>query len=109
MAQADATLIGTIAVVTLWAVGLGFSLALAVTLKSDSDGEGVLEAHRLNDECFLLLFGATTSSGLHTERDLDERGEKTLTCLVCQERHVDVCVYGTLPTHIHMYINTDCK
>lgn len=73
VAQADATLIGAIAVVANGAVGLGFGLALAVALKGDGDGEGVLEAHRLNNEGFLLLFGATTSPGLHTERDLGER------------------------------------
>lgn len=78
VAQADAALIGAVAEVTLRAVGLGFGLALAVALKGDGDGEGVLEAHRLNDESFLFLFGATTSSGFHTERDLDERKEVIL-------------------------------
>ena len=77
VAQADATLIGAIAMVTLRAVGLGFGLALAVALKGDCDGEGVLETYRLDDEGFLLLFGTTTSSGLHTKRDLDERREVT--------------------------------
>lgn len=86
MAQADATLVGAVTVVTFGAIGLGFGLALAVALKGDGDGEGVLEAHRLNDEGFLLLFRATASSGLHTERDLDERRELKLkylhqTCL----------------------------
>ncbi len=75
MAQADATFICTIAVVTFGAIGLGFVLALAVALEGDGDGEGVLEAHRFDDEGFLLLFGATTSSGLHTERDLDDTRE----------------------------------
>lgn len=73
MALADAALVGAVAVVTLGAVGLGFSLALAVALKGDGDGEGVLEAHGLNDEGFLLLSGATASSGLHTERDLGKK------------------------------------
>lgn len=74
MAQADAALEGAVAVVAFGAVGLGFVLAFAVTFESDGDGEGVLEAHRFDDECLLLLFGATTSSGLHTERNL-KRGE----------------------------------
>lgn len=50
MAQADATLVGAVAMVAFGAIGLGFGLALAVTLEGDSDGEGVLEAHRFNDE-----------------------------------------------------------
>lgn len=79
MAQADATLKGAVAVVTFGAVGLGFGLALAVALEGDSDGERVLEAHRFDDEGFLLLFGATASSGLHTERHLvAERRESEL-------------------------------
>lgn len=78
MAQADATLVSAVAVVTFGAIGLGFGLALAVALKGDSDGEGVLEAHRLDDEGFLLLLGATASSGLHTEGHLDERRESRL-------------------------------
>lgn len=76
MALADATLVGAVAVVTLRAVGLGFALTFAVTFKSDCDGERVLEAHRFDDEGFFLLFGATTSSGLHTEGDLDEIREE---------------------------------
>lgn len=64
--------------ITLWTVGLGFVLALAVALKGDGDGEGVLETYRLDDEGFFLLFGTTTSSGLHTKRDLDEKKEVTL-------------------------------
>lgn len=71
VAKADATLVCAVAMVTLWAVGLGFGLAFAVALKGDSDGECVLEPHRLDDEGFLLLFGAGPSSGLHTERHLD--------------------------------------
>lgn len=73
VAEADATLVGAVAVVAFRAVGLCFGLALAVTLEGDGDGEGVLEAHRLDDEGFLLLFGATSSSGFHTKGDLDER------------------------------------
>lgn len=73
MAQANAALVGAVALVTLGAIGLGLGLALAVALKVDGDGEGILEAHRLDDEGFLLLFGATSSSGLHAERDLHER------------------------------------
>lgn len=75
MALADAALVGAIAVVTFGAIRLGFVLAPAVALKGDSDGEGVLEAHRFNDEGFLLFSGATASSGLHAEGDLGDRRE----------------------------------
>lgn len=81
MAQADATLVSAIAMVALGAVGLGSVLALAVTLEGDGDGQGVLEAHRFNDEGLLLLFRATTSPGLHTERHLNKRG-KSCFCII---------------------------
>lgn len=78
VALADAALEGAVAMVAFGAVGLGLVLALAVALKGDGDGERVLEAHRLNDEGLLLLFGATTSSGFNTERHLEERREVKL-------------------------------
>lgn len=78
VAQADATLVGAVAVVTGGAVGLGLGLALAVALEVDGDGEGILEAHRLDDEGFLLLFGATPSPGLHAEGHLRVRGGREL-------------------------------
>lgn len=53
----------------LGAVGLGSGLTLAVTLEGDSDGQGVLKTYRFDDEGFLLLFGAPTCTGLHTEGD----------------------------------------
>lgn len=67
MAQTDATLVGSISVAAFGAVRLSFGLALTVTLKGDGDREGVLEAHRLDNKRFLLLFGAATSTCLHTE------------------------------------------
>lgn len=75
VAQADAALIGAVAVVAFGAAGLGFGLALAVALKGDSDGERVLESHRFDEKCFLLFFGATTSPGLHGKRNLKNRKE----------------------------------
>lgn len=75
MAQAYATLKGAIAVATFGAIRLGFGLALAVALKGDSDGEGVLEAHRFDDKGFLFFGWATTSTSLHTERDLPKSTE----------------------------------
>lgn len=74
VAQADATLKGAITEIAFGAIGLGFGLALAVTLEGDSDVEGVLKADRFNDEWLLLLFGTTTGFGFHTERDLNKRG-----------------------------------
>lgn len=73
VAEADATLVSAIAMETFRAVGLDFGLALAVTLERDGDGQGVLKTHRLDDEGFLLLFGATASSGLHTEGNLKKK------------------------------------
>lgn len=98
VAQADAAFVRTVALVTLRAVGLGSSLALAVTLEGDGDGERVLEAYRLNDEGFLLLFGATTSSGLHTERDLGEgRGMGQVSILlVADAKQYKPCFTGSL-------------
>lgn len=73
VAHADPALVGAVAVVALGATGLGFGLTFAVALKGDSDGERVLEAHRFDDERFLLFFGATTSPGFHGERNLKNR------------------------------------
>jgi len=67
VALTDATLEGTIAMAAFGTILLGLGLALAVALKGDSNREGVLETHRFDDECFLLYFGATTSTCLHTE------------------------------------------
>lgn len=75
VAHADAALKGAVAVVAFGATGLGFGLTLAVALKGDSDGERVLEAHRFDEECFLLFFGATASPGLHGKRNLKNRKE----------------------------------
>lgn len=75
MAQTDATLEGAVAVAAFRAVGLGFGLALAVALKGDGNREGVLEAYWFDDEGLFLLFGATASTSLHTERDLRERNQ----------------------------------
>lgn len=67
MAQTDAAFKGAVAIGAFGAVWLRFALTLAVTLKSDGDCEGVLEAHRLDDKSFLLLFRAAMSTCLHTE------------------------------------------
>lgn len=75
MAHADAALVGSVAVVAFGAIWLGLGLTFAVTLKGDSDGECVLEAHRFNDEGFCLFFGATASPGLHREGNLKKRKE----------------------------------
>lgn len=72
MAMANAALKCAISIVALGAVGLGSGLTLAVTLEGDSDGQGVLKTYRFDDEGFLLLFGAPTCTGLHTEGDLQE-------------------------------------
>lgn len=70
MAQAYAALEGAISIAAFGAIKLCFGLALAVTLKGDGDREGVLEAHRFDDKGFLFFGWATTSTGLHAERDL---------------------------------------
>lgn len=62
--------------VAFGAISLGFLLTLAVTFEGDCDGEGVLEAHGFDDKGFLLLFGATTGSGLHAKRHLKKRRRK---------------------------------
>lgn len=81
VAQADAALEGAVALAAFGAVRLGFGLALAVALEGHGDGEGVLEADGLDDEGFLLLFGATASASLHAERDLEEKQALVHTCV----------------------------
>lgn len=75
VAHADAAFVGAIAMVAFGAAGLGSGLAFAVTLKGDSDGQRVLEAHRFDDKCFLLFFGTTASPGLYGKRNLRKRRE----------------------------------
>lgn len=75
VAHADAAFVGAVAMVAFGAAGLGSGLTFAVALKADGDGECVLEAHRFDDERFLLFFGAAASSGLHSERNLETRRE----------------------------------
>lgn len=70
MTQADATLIGAVAIVTDRAEWLGAGLALALALEGDSDGQRVLEAHRLDDERLALVLGAAARPRLHAEGDL---------------------------------------
>lgn len=85
VAHADAAFVGAVAVVTFGAAGLGSGLTFAVALKGDGDGERVLEAHRFDDECFLLFFGTTASPGLHGKRNLRKRrdaNERLFTTLI---------------------------
>lgn len=70
MAQADATLEGTVALVTLRAVGLLLSLTLTLTLEVNGDLECVFEAHRFDGESFGLLLWAAPGADLNTERYL---------------------------------------
>lgn len=83
MAQADAALVGAVALAAFRAIWLSFGLTLAVALKGDGDREGILEAHRLDDEGFLLFFGATASSRFNTEGDLGERSWMKKTKQLC--------------------------
>lgn len=70
MAQADATLVGAVALVTHRAVGLPLSLALTLTLKVDGNLECVFKAHRFDGESFGLLLWAAPGTYLNTERYL---------------------------------------
>ena len=74
--QADAALVGAVAVVADGAVGLSCSLALALALEGDGDREGVLEAHRFDDEGFAFLLGAAAGAGLHAKGDLGGAGSE---------------------------------
>lgn len=70
VAQADATLIGAIAMVTHGAVGLSVSLTLTLTLEVDRDLECVFEAHGFDGESFVFLLWAASGTYLNTERYL---------------------------------------
>lgn len=67
VAQADAALVGAVAVVALRAVRLSLSLAPALALEVHDDLQGVLEAQRLDGEGLLLLFGAAPGPRLNAE------------------------------------------
>ena len=70
VAQADTTLVCSVAPMANRAVRLHLSLALALALEGDGDLQRVLEAHWLQGEGLLLLLGAAPHTHIHAKGHL---------------------------------------